>query len=688
MSDTSQVDARRLIARLGAGPELGPCRGFLSTTYEFQPEFFETDFMPALFGLGSWNNYHWSSRIALERNLLGTTSALFMDSDAYRTRPRSLRVEILPGRGLQGRKLHAKVSLFRHDLGVRLVLGSANVTTPGYRSNIEVAAVLEATEKSFAEAAVMLQGLESSREVLTPWLDRAGRALLDECCDWLRKQAAKAKPGGNEDAICWGGGTRPLWEQVVERWPAGDTIHTIRIVSPFWSSEEKGSGPLFRLVRALRDRGVAAEKVQVELITAAHPATATTWRPVLPASLGSADYPSIGVEAVAFPVDPRVPAEEIQVEGFEGKRDLHAKVVLFEGQAHTLACLGSANFTNRGWGFDPVRSNIEATLVMVRAGKERQPLRALMPKTAGTGVPLGRTAADALEKPAAIQPPPPWPHFMADIRLSPAPGNTARLGLFIRVQTGPLPAEWSVLAGAQPLWSSTDSSPSDGPIFCSLSDDALGVLLKEQEVTVSWSECPGGVAYPINVAQDAKDLLPISPDSAGPNEEMLLSYYQGRVMFEDLFPPDDEAGGASGGGGEATPSSEVDTSRIQSYQIREFVESLAGIRADLQQAASSERAMRIALLGPVSPAALARLVRDQVRKGLRSSTGGAFQLVEIGQCIHALSAHPKASDWKCHADEALRQIGGLLTEIKATDPELRRGRFRKYETLFGGGEAS
>jgi hypothetical protein len=50
----------------------------------------------------------------------------------------------------------------------------------------------------------------------------------------------------------------------------------------------------------------------------------------------------------------------------------------------------------------------------------------------------------------------------------------------------------------------------------------------------------------------------------------------------------------------------VDIDRIQSYQIREFVEALYGIRGDLQLAAKgTEIAMKYTLLGDVSPVATA-----------------------------------------------------------------------------------
>lgn len=63
------TDDRKLMDRLAPDPALGRLLGILATTYEMQPEFFETDFLPTLLGLGAWDDRSWTSRIALEKHL-------------------------------------------------------------------------------------------------------------------------------------------------------------------------------------------------------------------------------------------------------------------------------------------------------------------------------------------------------------------------------------------------------------------------------------------------------------------------------------------------------------------------------------------------------------------------------------------------------------------------------------------
>ena len=179
----------------------------------------------------------------------------------------------------------------------------------------------------------------------------------------------------------------------------------------------------------------------------------------------------------------------------------------------------------------------------------------------------------------------------------------------------------------------------------------------------------------------ARVKLPISPGSKGPNEQMLLQYYQGRISYEELFPPEDEPGPGAG-----TSTREelggVDTSKIQSYQIREFVESLEGLREDLRLASASERTMKLALTGPVSPVALAGVVATHVAEGTRTPTAGGFQLVEILNCIDETSTLPNAEAWGTYRQDATAEVLGLLEDLRRQHPNDlgKRTSFARYES--------
>ena len=120
------------------------------------------------------------------------------------------------------------------------------------------------------------------------------------------------------------------------------------------------------------------------------------------------------------------------------------------------------------------------------------------------------------------------------------------------------------------------------------------------------------------------------------------------------------------------PASGVDKSRIQSYQIREFVEALAGLNQDLRSATQSEPAMRLALLGPVSPLALAQTMIDAVVLAAAPPPPLRFQLVEILACLQSARSHsvPErlAAAWQQHLQQAAGRISRLLEQIHYRPP--------------------
>ena len=133
----------------------------------------------------------------------------------------------------------------------------------------------------------------------------------------------------------------------------------------------------------------------------------------------------------------------------------------------------------------------------------------------------------------------------------------------------------------------------------------------------------------------------------------------------------------------------MDTARIQSYQIREFVEALQGIHDDLQSAAKgTEAAMKLAVLGEVSPVTLAHEVIRAVHDRRRTPTAAGFQLVEILACL-AKAEHfdvpaIRQDAWSDCLARARRQVETLLSElIEWNGGELKSQRaFHRYRNAI------
>ncbi len=683
------TDSKRLIDTLLGGPDLGALRGALATTYDLTPEFFEVDFLPAVFGLGAWDDRRWTSRIALERALAATSAVtVLMDGRRFQGRPRTLRVEVLPAIGARGQVLHAKITLLVFDNAVRLVVSSANLTEPGYRSNREVALCLTATQKRPAEGALIAQALREAPSLLGAWwtegADAVTTAALKHLTDW------GIAPETDGELFVWGGGLKPLWQTFLNEWPANEAVRRLTIVSPFWS-EERSAGPLGKLLDQLAARQCLADGAELTLITNAAVDSGRENRPQLPATTIHFDPAAWGVKAYAVAADPCVRPEEVG-----GKQDvlreraLHAKVLLLEGPKSTMAYIGSANFTLHGWGIfdDPRLANVEAGVIVRRRGKQRASLAAVIPRTAGDRVPL----TGAGEKPIAIAPDdedePAWPTFLRGVWLEPEPADESRLRLSIEIIPSRVQGSFAITI---PNQTPTEVFSSTEPIVepfhhVPLDAEAVRTLLREQKVLVTWWRASDAVEVPVNVTPAAREHLPFAPGDARPSEGMLLAYYQGRIAWEEIFPEEEGKREAPSATGEGAEPSAVDTSRIQSYQVRAFVEALQGVQDDLRHAAVSESAIRMAVLGPVSPVALAREVVANVRASRRSSTAGGFQLMELLACLaraRSFSVQDRLQDaWNTALDRAQATIVQLVDEIRSEDPNsLKHPSFLAYERL-------
>lgn len=692
MKRSKETGSQKLIDHLAASPHFGVLRGILATTFDLNADFFETDFLPSLLGLGAWDDRRYASRIAMERALAQTdAAAIFMDARRYQGRPRSLRVDLTPAVGHGGQTLHAKIVLLVYEAAVRLLVTSANLTESGYRLNREVALALTATKSNAAQGALIRSALQPMPNLFSAWwsesADKLHRLALQQLDEW------NTPPPSKDEEFLWGGDATPLFQSVLDRWPEDEAIHQISIVSPFWS-EERDQGPITTLIKKISSRKLRGNTLNLRLLTEAEHATQTSFRPILPESFRTFDGRALSVDAMAYAVDPRVERED--TEGREEilrRRALHAKIVLFEGPKTAMAYLGSANFTARGWGFlpNPQRANIEAGVLIRRTGKERATLKALLPKTTGAPVVLAGAAAAWLALPAPSEELAPWPTFLSAACLSPEPSNPDRLGLQLTVKPDAVKGAWSVKlpASGNVLIQHEEGKALSESIWVSLSEEALRELRHKPVLLVSFWARQDAVEFPINVDLEARSALPLSPGDGRLSEKDLLAYYQGRIDWEDLFPDDTEDNERSSERGANELPSEVDTSNIQSYKIREFVEALRGIRGDLQACAVSEGAIRLALLGPVSPVAVGQEVMRAVREKKRSSVAGGFQLLELIACLaEARGFQVKEAlqtAWEEQLNQALAKLEQLLGELKQEgNQELTHSSFKAYEGIVRG----
>jgi hypothetical protein len=657
-ADKGEFERRRLMNLIRPDEAHGSIIGLLATTFDLEPDFVESDYLPTFLGVGGRDDISWASTIKIRRLLQQSdATVILMDGRRFRGRPRALHLEVLPTIGPAGSKLHAKVTLIVQEKAVRLMVGSANLTTRGYRSNREVALSLIATAKDRNLVPLIHQAIDGMRAPLEKWWTPGAERVATVAA---RTIAAWDDAPPSSDSFVWSYGRSSLAEAFGRAWP-DEPVSSISIVSPFWSDEGAG-GPVEQLLGRLGLDRVRGAKVR--LFAEQAPDTTTTLRPLVPAGLASWDCRPLGIQADLVAVDPHVLPEEVGGRtDYQPVRALHAKLVVVEGPRTSLAYVGSANFTHHGWGFAASRSNIEAGVILRRSGADRGTVAALLPKTAGTPVPLdgkGLGRVSVVEKTDDnIQ----WPSFIRDIRLCESADDSKVLQLQINLDPDAAPVQFTI----SPIGADDTLLTQDRHATGALEPAMLERLMHDQVVEVRWGdECRAEV--PINIDLVARSHLPIAPGTAAPGEQLLLAYYQGRISEEDIYPPPPGDPGDNGGGDDLpATASTVDTSTIQSYQIREFVEALQGIFDDLRRASGgTEAAMRQALLGELSPTALAQQVMHAVEAGTRSPVAAGFQLTEILVCLNNAKALAvdkfKQDAWQ----DGLRRAHGAVSALLAT----------------------
>src|SRR5437879_11422374 len=109
MSTNNELDVRKM--RDWVRPDIaahGNVTGMLATTFELDPTFFDSDYLPTFLGLGACEDTSWANHVALQRALAQTeATVVMMDARRYHGRPRSLHIEHVPLVGPAGMKLHA-----------------------------------------------------------------------------------------------------------------------------------------------------------------------------------------------------------------------------------------------------------------------------------------------------------------------------------------------------------------------------------------------------------------------------------------------------------------------------------------------------------------------------------------------------------------------------------------------------
>lgn len=229
----------------------------IATTYEVNWEFVEENLLPVALAVRSPVSRMKSFRSEFERRLESCDVSILYDlRAAQRTTCRlSPRIDALP---VSRRKLHAKVSLLLWTGGktknerapkfIRLIIGSANLTTQGFRENHEVVAALDFSNHGSPNHAI----LDSAMNLILKAAQGTKPAQLDQQILAFR-HAAEQMPRikATDGQPKWLVSAETVLAKLDEGWKTlgRSAPETVLIASPFWPSGNKVADPIISLVK-------------------------------------------------------------------------------------------------------------------------------------------------------------------------------------------------------------------------------------------------------------------------------------------------------------------------------------------------------------------------------------------------------------------------------------------------------
>lgn len=340
----------------------------LATTFTFESDFFTQDCLSRFLSLstaaGEGDAISSIAAVLEEEDRLSEAQVSVLIDRSTPAEKRNLRWDLLPV-SAPGGLLHAKVTALLWERSARLFLGSANLTSAGYRRQVEAALAIDLDENCRVPRPVIDELIAEIRRFVDlvpgPPTGPKGRALdtVDRLTTYVDMLALpRASRGDIHLAVAPARpGISPI-DRLADVWRGGQPLWAT-VLSPFW--DDTTPAPALGAVRR-RLTGRPASQRSMRCVVAVDPFTGTVQAP---ASLTTQP----GTDVVAF--EPRD----------SEPRALHAKLLLVESGDWLAALIGSSNATGAGLGLHPNHGHHELNVWLGCPAKSRtaKHLRALAP---------------------------------------------------------------------------------------------------------------------------------------------------------------------------------------------------------------------------------------------------------------------------------------------------------------------
>ena len=602
----------RLLDLWSPPPEAGEPVGCVATTFTFDAGHFEEQCLGRFLLMESDPAESLKAYLIEREEKLSQSFACVLADQRNVTAQRSLRWHLLgvrlPGSAIQ----HAKLSILLWERHLRILIGSANLTDPGYRTNLEVVVPFNFSPDGGAPIDLARQCFEflgdlasftpgavdqmGPRKALAEFLARARERILDwkesDSPTGVRCELIPLLPTGRSGSVI--AQLRRVWQGAA---PTDATV-----VSPFFDRSDDGVDRVYREFASLMT--TRGERV----INFASSGRETPNGPVqidIPARLINSPlrHPSMthGVGYVT---------ERQKVEDGDALRSLHTKALFLERDENAVVVFGSSNFTLAGFGLIPAHNaelNVAYRVPPAEGKFFRQCDEALPPiswleEDAKRELIQGLEFSEDTGSPVALLP----RGFLEALYRPEEKGGSLELWL----EPADLPQRFTVFlpAGVTLLdvedWRTTFGAASR--VLVPLAEVASGL-------TVKWQGDAGealSAVWPINVS-DVSLLVPPKELRDLALEDLILVLTSARPPFRVLADRAEANARAGSPPAAVDPHKKVDTSRFLLKRMRRLAKALEGLRVRLERPVASLEGWRWRLQGPLGPVALARAIKAE-----------------------------------------------------------------------------
>lgn len=539
---------------------------------------------------------------------------------------------------------------------VRVIIGSGNLTEPGYRKNLEVFGAIDLDRKEGGDRGLLGGVLDFLDELVSASVGteaaESPKRRAREALRFVRRQvegwpqAKAANP-----ALILGGPGRAVLPQLAEAWRSGSPPREAYVVSPFFDGDGKDAmNALLQVLAKRRPRGIC-----IDVRAETGPDGRTRVFAPLPIMQLAATQADLAVRRVL--ADQR-----------GERRDLHAKMIYLSNDDWCATLAGSSNFTSAGLCAGRTPPNFEANLAWILRGtdSDAKVLDEVWPETGDEldieseqliwdPVPDGEEeGGQELPLPAAFE------------EAAFVPGSPASLGITLR---DPMPQAWSIrVPGGRGILSSASAGSGEHRIAWE-STEVPFVL------GVDWSHAGGmtTASWPVNVSNPAA-LPPPEALRSLTLEELLQVLASTRPMPQAVAEVlKKRQNKKTEGDAELDPLRRFDSQSFLLRRTKRLAAALERLRERLERPASSREAFEWRLFGPVGPLALAEgYAREATFAG-----EAKFCLAEIALALHRVQPAKVAVDGLPVAQVA-ESLKKAITQLRekaaqlAPAPELDR----------------